>query len=132
MSLQGTDIVSAPVQNHQQDLSDSLSVYSSPELLTKSFCVKMNSATCQQPIPGRFSSNKHMTVFLKRSTVLILLIQVTNFLKIEHRKNTYYLTETLAYWYSYDSTQQGLSDEYQHDMVWIALNILGALCLEQN
>ena len=29
------------------------------------------------------------------------------------------MTETLANGYSYDSTQRGLSNEYQHDMVYI-------------
>ena len=32
------------------------------------------------------------------------------------------MTETLANGYSYDSTQRGLSNEYQHDMVQINAN----------
>ena len=27
------------------------------------------------------------------------------------------ITETLAYWYSFESTQRALSNEYQHDRV---------------
>ena len=29
------------------------------------------------------------------------------------------MTETQAHWYSFDSTQRELSNEYQHDRVWM-------------
>ena len=32
-------------------------------------------------------------------------------------QKTYKLTETLAHWYPSESTQSGLSNEYQHNMV---------------
>ena len=38
------------------------------------------------------------------------------------------MTETLAYGYSYDSTQQELSNEYQHDRVGMVLKIKN-LCI---
>ena len=31
------------------------------------------------------------------------------------------MTETQANGYSYESTQRGLSNEYQHDMVWMVI-----------
>ena len=39
------------------------------------------------------------------------------------------MTETLSYWYSSKSTKQELSNEYQHDRVWMFSNILALLCL---
>ena len=35
------------------------------------------------------------------------------------------MTETMTHCYSSDSTQQGLSNEYQHDKVYIFKNVLG-------
>ena len=34
------------------------------------------------------------------------------------------MTETMAYGYSSESTQRELSNEYQHDRVWMILNYL--------
>ena len=39
------------------------------------------------------------------------------------------MTETLAHGYSSDSTQQELSNEYQHDMVWMIFKNLCILVL---
>ena len=39
------------------------------------------------------------------------------------------MTETLAYGYSSESTQRELSNEYQHDRVWMVCNNLCILVL---
>ena len=45
------------------------------------------------------------------------MLLVTNVAYTERCKKKQKITETLANGYSYDSTQRGLSNEYQHDMV---------------
>ena len=39
------------------------------------------------------------------------------------------MTETLANWYSSESTQRELYNEYQHDRVWMVFNFFGVLVL---
>ena len=45
------------------------------------------------------------------------------------RKNLKKTTETLAHGFSYESTQQELSNEYQHDRVWMVFKNLCVLVL---
>ena len=44
-------------------------------------------------------------------------------------QNTWEMTETLANGYSSESTQRELSNEYQHDMVWMVFKDLYILVL---
>ena len=47
-------------------------------------------------------------------------------------QKTWEMTETLANGYSYESTQRELSNEYQHDRVWMFFKNLCALVLSMN
>ena len=44
-------------------------------------------------------------------------------------QKTWKMTETLAHWYSHENTQQELSNEYQHDRVWMDSKNLPILVL---
>ena len=48
--------------------------------------------------------------------MLTLMLLMADLANTKWRKNPEEMTETLAYRYSYESTQQGLSNEYQHSM----------------
>ena len=48
---------------------------------------------------------------------------------IQHDAKTWKMTETLAHGYSSESTQRDLSNEYQHDRVWMFFINLCAIVL---
>ena len=54
---------------------------------------------------------------LREAMPLILMLLVANLANAKIMQKTGKMTETLANGYSSESTQQELSNEYQHDMV---------------
>ena len=49
--------------------------------------------------------------------IVNLLLLVANFANKKKMQKSWEMTETLASGYSYESTQQEISNEYQHDRV---------------
>ena len=52
-----------------------------------------------------------------KSCVLNLMLLVANFVHYKMMQYTWKMTEPLAHWYSSESTQRELSNEYKHDTV---------------
>ena len=66
-------------------------------------------------------------------TILILMLQVTNLTNTKRCKEPCKMTENLANGYSSESTQQlELSNEYQHDRVYISIKDRCVLVLWTN